>query len=123
MSAEERKVSEVVTDFVNQPDLLDQAVADLMSRAIDEVLNELGVSLGDVEETQRQMEEREIQITEMECKPSPQLNGYYIYQALKPMAFISWPFLNREGKLMTRIIRFDRTDRVDEAIGNNIIKP
>lgn len=121
MSAEEKKIAEVIQDFVGQPDNLDEAVAELMARAIDEVLKELGVSPGEPDDTQHQMDEREITIMEMSANVAPQLNGYYIYQALKPIAFISWPYLNREGKLMTRIIRFTKQDAIAEAVGTKLI--
>jgi hypothetical protein len=121
MGAEEEKVTEAIADFVGQPDKLDMAVAELMAQAVDEVLKELGVSPGEVDDTQRQMEEREIRITSMESAQAPQLNGYYIYQRFMPVAFVSWPYLGREGKLIVQITRFTRQDAIAEAEGAKLI--
>jgi hypothetical protein len=121
MADEETKIAEAIRDFTGTPTNLETAIADLMAQAIDSVLKELGVSPGDPHDVQRQMEEREIIINEINSEVAPQLCGYYFYQHLVPMAFITWPYLNKEGKLMVQIQKFKGGDLIADVKGVDII--
>ena len=124
---EEAKIAAAVDEILGRPSKLDLACADVVMRAVDSILADFGIK-GD--STLQQMEAKHLYLQEINWnkeqkravwfgEDNSQLSGLYLYQGededAEPIAFISLPFLNRDGRVSVRITRWYRQDRVDDV--------
>ena len=107
---EVRKLGSAIEEFLSQPDdAADIACTKSLEKAIESVLKDHGVKPElDENDTQIAMLENALEIYELEFEGAPQVAGIYIFKAKEPIAYISYPYLNKEAQVVTRIERFDR---------------
>ncbi len=109
----------ILKDFLAKGDPLDEATAKLLEDAFSTVLKELGVPEGETEEVQARMAEKEIDIIEFGVEGLPELDGFYFYQGERPVAYISYPYLNEKRQLVVKIMDFKK-EREGEKRGEKV---
>ena len=126
-SKDERTLARALAEFQEKPSDIDLACADVLEQALAAVLMDFGIKPGwTKEQIAEAMEEADIGIAEADWDPSSDgsgaLNGLYIFRKDAPIAFVSMPFINHEGKVSTKVVRFYKSDRVDEKEGGKLIQ-
>lgn len=121
-------IAKQIDNFLDQPDdPIDVRIANALDRAIESVLLGLGVPKDlSQEDSQKMLLEKEIQIADVHfgCNGENSLaTGIYIYQGRNDptlVAYVSYPYLNRENKI---VVRIERHDKYREITTPGIILP
>jgi hypothetical protein len=109
----EANLDSVINDLLDQEDdPITVACAKALELAIAQVLKGLGVSPDlSKDETLMKMLEKEITIQEVQEELNLGISGIYILQGhkhIKCVASITYPFVNSQGQVVTRIERYDK---------------
>ena len=96
-------------------------IGGLMEAGLQIILGELGVDCAcDDDRLQEQMIEKGIQIQERDEVATPKANGFFVFQGytaktIRPVAFVSSPFIDNLGKANVSIELYD--DDIQFSVG------